>query len=60
MNAYGNNELVAIDVSNLTWTVVGSTIFTRAAGSRFHNRFWALLILPVAFFMEAIALSITS
>ena len=34
VNAYGNNELVAIDVSNLTWTVVGSTIFTTSGGQQ--------------------------
>lgn len=28
VNAYGSNELVAIDVPNLTWTVIGHTIFT--------------------------------
>ena len=34
VNAYGNHELVAIDVSNLTWTVVGSTIFTTSGGQQ--------------------------
>jgi hypothetical protein len=42
VNAYGSNELVAIDIAHLTWSVVGHTIFTTSGGQQIPQQILGL------------------
>lgn len=42
VNAFGNNELVAIDLANLTWSVIGSTVYTTSGGQQIPQQILGL------------------
>jgi hypothetical protein len=42
VNAYGNSELVAIDLGNMTWSVIGSTVYTTSGGQQIPQQILGL------------------
>lgn len=61
VNAYGNNELILINVANPllpTQTLVGHTTYN-SGGQQYAQQILGVAYLPAAFFMEATAASIT-